>query len=383
MKNSKYPLWFITTFAVFILSAAFYILFIYKTDFLKIYVVYYKPAPLVKTEIFEPIQAGRTIEREPSRKGIFTEEEINWLENNMIGDNTGDNISPLNRYFAENTALYWIWKNTDSPYVGMCHYRRFLSLNDNTHYPLITYPSMRFRHLGIKHLYKYAKEFLHDLELEKKYIMPWFATHDILVAEPLKTNVYEQYKKEHVISDLDKALEIIRQKYPHMYDFAIEYVHSDTGVYPSNLFITRREFLNSYAPWLFSILLPLYDDIKDEIINRDIEQKLGFAYLSERLFTIYIKYHQKFNGLRVKEFPYALASNFFTAPIGSSVLEIKTPEWEDTFVDQKDGRLCSFNNSFHHCGKFTFLPNNILQIDWEEGGSSYFNHVEKNIFRLE
>lgn len=58
-------------------------------------------------------------------------------------------------------------ENTDSPYVGMFHYRRFLSLNDNARYPMLEFPSMRFRHLGLRHLNGFAKEFLHDLELEK------------------------------------------------------------------------------------------------------------------------------------------------------------------------------------------------------------------------
>ena len=58
MKSSKYKLLILSVFATFILCAAAYILFICKTDYLKIFVVYYKPAPLIKTEIFEPIQAA-------------------------------------------------------------------------------------------------------------------------------------------------------------------------------------------------------------------------------------------------------------------------------------------------------------------------------------
>lgn len=110
MKSSKYKLLILSVFAAFILCAAAYILFICKTDYLKIFVVYYKPAPLIKTEIFEPIQGGRAVAETPSRRGTFTPEEINWLKGNMIGDDTGNNISELNRYFAELTALYWIWK---------------------------------------------------------------------------------------------------------------------------------------------------------------------------------------------------------------------------------------------------------------------------------
>lgn len=383
MKSGKSIYYISILSAALILCAAVYILFIYKTDYLKIFIVYYKPAPLVKTEIFEPIQAGRTIADTPSRQGTFTTEEINWLNKHMIGDNTDKNISELNRSFAEITALYWIWQNTNSPFVGMFQYRRFLSLNPNAHYPYVNFPSVRFRHLGLKHLESFAETFLHDLELEKKYILPWFATHDILVAEPIKLNTYQQYKEEHFITDLDAALQIIKQKYPEMYNFAVENLNSDEGFYPSNLFITRRTVLNQYADWLFSILLPLHEKLKDEIASRDTEQKLAFAYLSERLFTIYFRYQQKYKGVRIKEFPFALASNFFEPPAESAYIILKTPQWQDIFIDQKNNRICSFNNPYKNCGKFNFLPQNRLNIKWDDGQVSNFRHLKNNEFELE
>ncbi|MBQ2886620.1 MAG: DUF4422 domain-containing protein [Alphaproteobacteria bacterium] len=383
MKNSKYIFGLTLIFAVFILSSAIYTLFFYKTDYLKIFVVYYKPAPLIKSEIFEPIQGGRAIAHTPSRNGTFTQDEINWLNNNMIGDNTGDNISELNRYFAENSALYWIWKNTNTPYVGMFQYRRLLSINSNHNYPILEFPSMRFIHLGINHLYGFSKEFLRALELEKKFILPWFATHDILISEPIKLNAYKQYQKEHDIKDLHKALNILKQKYPHMYDFAIENLNSEEGIYPSNLIITRREIFNNYAEWLFSIMLPLYEEMKEELQYRNTEQKLAFAYLSERLFTIYFRYHQKHNGLRIKEFPHALASNFFTPPQGNPYIKIKTDNWEDIFLSFDNQRLCGFNNPDYHCGKYEIIPPEKIKVIWDSGKKSTLQLLTPNTFKFE
>ena len=45
-----------------------------------------------------------------------------------LGDDTGDNISELNCYYAELSGVYWVWKNDrNTENVGICHYRRYLT----------------------------------------------------------------------------------------------------------------------------------------------------------------------------------------------------------------------------------------------------------------
>ncbi|EAK5848006.1 DUF4422 domain-containing protein, partial [Campylobacter lari] len=111
----------------------------------KILVGYHKPATLIKNEIFTPIHLGRDLATQASKDGEMSQEDFDWMCENMIGDNTGENISYLNRYFCELTGIYWAWKNYDKlgnpDYIGFAHYRRLLfndkeySINKNMQFP--------------------------------------------------------------------------------------------------------------------------------------------------------------------------------------------------------------------------------------------------------
>ncbi|WP_425475514.1 DUF4422 domain-containing protein [Mesorhizobium quangtriensis] len=78
-----------------------------------IYIAYHKQAPIYAGKPLVPIHVGRALA------------SSNLPD--MIGDDTGDNISARNPCYCELTAHYWAWKNDhDSSFIGLMHYRRFL-----------------------------------------------------------------------------------------------------------------------------------------------------------------------------------------------------------------------------------------------------------------
>lgn len=105
-----------------------------KKPTVKILVGYHRPAVLLKDEVLTPIHLGRALATEASKDGSMSKEDYQWMLDNMIGDDTGENISEENRKYCELTALYWAWKNYDKlgnpDYVGFMQYRRHFIFDD-------------------------------------------------------------------------------------------------------------------------------------------------------------------------------------------------------------------------------------------------------------
>lgn len=105
-----------------------------KKPTVKILVGYHRPAVLLKDEVLIPIHLGRALATEASKDGSMSKEDYQWMLDNMIGDDTGENISEENRKYCELTALYWAWKNYDKlgnpDYIGFMQYRRHFIFDD-------------------------------------------------------------------------------------------------------------------------------------------------------------------------------------------------------------------------------------------------------------
>lgn len=256
----------------------------------QIFIAYHRPYKLLQNEVITPIHAGRTYAEYNKQESLKNYE---WCIQNLIGDDTGNNISYKNKHFCETTITYWIWKNVTAKHVGLMHYRRIFNLapcTDN---------SQPFSYEN----YGYTKQNLEKLMSEYDVILPYKST--------LNISLYEHYVNDHYKQDMDYALMFLENMYPEMVTTAKECMANNSG-YFCNMCFAKKEIFDNYAQWLFSILFNVEKELTNSVFLRDNYQQRVYGFLAERLTNIYFSYLQK-NNIRIKEVPC-----LFIQPLNSS-----------------------------------------------------------------
>lgn len=231
----------------------------------KILVACHKPDSVYEDDVYTPIHVGRAI-------SPYKEEMAN-----MIGDDTGDNISVENPRYCELTAIYWGWKNLkDIDYFGLCHYRRYFQK-------------------------KITNENIQELMSSCDFIV----AKKVAFAQSIKTWLSGSLVSE----DVYILYKVILAKCPDK-KCQIDDFFMSNAIYPCNMFICKKEIFDSYAEWLFDILFTVDKFIKPSSYSR-LKREMG--YLSEVLLTLYIQLH----GYVCKEMP--LISNINTTQVLFSI----------------------------------------------------------------
>ena len=184
----------------------------------------------------------------------------------FLRDDNGDQISARNESFCELTGIYWAWKNLDADYIGMVHYRRYFA----ERLPMSGKSRLAKRNTIERALVKA------DVILPKKRHY-WVETN------------YSQYAHAHHERDLILTKEIILELCPD-YIPAWERVMRKTSGHRFNIFVMKRQLLDSYLKWLFDILFELERRL-DICDYTGIDQRV-FGLLSERLLDVWIDYHR-------------------------------------------------------------------------------------------
>lgn len=253
-----------------------------------IYIVTHQIADLPASDHFVPIQAGRGINPKLA----------------MLGDETGDNISAKNPYYAEITPMYWVWKNATLPdHVGFFHYRRFLNFGKE-------YPEKL--HWSEKVFTDFSQRTHAKFGWDSRTLSKKVTPYDIVtpkreeVLQPPSwdkpTTLYAHYDCLHHIHDLELALEAIEKYYPKYRTVANEVIDDCMACF-CHMYVMKKSVFADYMLWLTTVLGYVEEniDLDSPIYAKETGNQRVFGFLGERLFNIYVEYHKR-AGLKVGEY---------------------------------------------------------------------------------
>lgn len=231
----------------------------------------------------------------PVRCGAVYDERENV---DMLGDDTGDNISEKRMSYCELTVLYWAWKNVDADYYGLSHYRRYISFSEER------IPGAWQRQGFLDSMSKSNLQV--SRLLDEEYIRQRIKSQDMILPTEFEVcdvqtpngsnykNVYDYLtrawenlfvKKE----DIDLTLQVIQKYFPQYYRSATRYMKSKK-FRGFNIFILKKELFDSLCQFEFGVLAKVLPKIDYE--NASTSRKRMPGFLGEMLYSIWT-YHQK------------------------------------------------------------------------------------------
>lgn len=186
-------------------------------------------------------------------------------------DDTGENISSKNPRYSELTALYWAWKNVNADYIGLVHYRRY------------------FRGTGecSTLTYKEASDALANMPV----ILPKRRHY---VIETIDSHYSHTFDHEHLVTTR-RVLEEIHPAYVNAFDAHLR----ERSSHMFNMFVMRRDLLDTYCEWLFPILAEIED--RTDFTNLTAFEARLIGRLSELLLDPWITAEEvQFSEIAVK-----------------------------------------------------------------------------------
>lgn len=175
-------------------------------------------------------------------------------------DNTGDNISDKNCNYSELSALYWAWKNSDKPVIGLEHYRRYLRVSEADLLMLIS---------G---------------EVDVVLPFPMVYTPDI------------SQQRTRWIKETDwQAVKQALQELAPAYAVHVDQIDSQPYYLNYNIIIARKDVLDQYCSFLFPIL-----ERVEELTDGANRHDRYIGYIGEYLCTLYFLMKEKQGEMKIR-----------------------------------------------------------------------------------
>ncbi|MFV0464520.1 MAG: DUF4422 domain-containing protein [Lachnospiraceae bacterium] len=230
-----------------------------KIEHCTIYTVLHKEYHVLQNDLYSPLTVG------------------GFEKEGYLRETSGEHIAYLNSKINECSALYWIWKNTESQFVGLNHYRRYFYNNQIQ---------------------------CDENRLDASTLERLMMESDLLLTEAAELNGFSELQQIKDSID-DQAFKTgyqlmedgIRRHQPsYLEDFYS--VMNGSTMFACNMFVTRREVLDAYCTWLFSFLIEVAEHA--EVAQYDPYSQRVIGFFAERLWTVWLR-KQK---LKIKALPY-------------------------------------------------------------------------------
>jgi hypothetical protein len=226
---------------------------------MKILIAAHKKYKVPTSNIYLPVQVGATL-ADISLQGFAP-------------DDSGTNISALNPYYNELTALYWAKYNlVDEDVIGLVHYRRY-----------------------------FGKRRSHDILdiLSEDDIYSALDKFDVIL--PKQRNYFIENQERHYLNAHENApyfamVDVIAEYYPE-YLSALEKTAKSTKAHLFNMSIMKQADFQAYTDFLFGVLGKVSERVELAAYTGHDQRALGF--LGERLMDVWVSTNQK----SFKEFP--------------------------------------------------------------------------------
>ena len=225
---------------------------------IRIAVAYHKNGIFADNELFIPVQVGAT----------FAKQELGIQK-----DSEGDNISCYNPYCCELSATYWLWKNVEADYYGLCHYRRFFShkepsLGTSVVPNIVYWCSKVISPFVIDARFTIGKSGgipqIEESELKGflNSFSPWLQNHlnnesiDCMCLKKIKMSTYScktKLMKAIGLYNYNKLVQIIKEQHSSFYPYFEKTMH-DNAYNPCNMLIASKVVFEEYAQLMFPIL---------------------------------------------------------------------------------------------------------------------------------
>lgn len=275
----------------------------------------------------------------------------------MQGDDTGDNISSKRMSYNELTVLYWAWKNQKADYMGLCAYRRYLCSKGEGEVQFAEHNAgcwnVDYLDDGTVEKYGLAKKDLeeaikgNDAVFMKKFELSHFG---------LKSN-YEAMSRSsdyHNMADVDCMMDILKKDYPWIYESAKEYMmnYGYSSIYI--IFIMSYELFNKFCEFLFGVLKKVEDKI--DVSGYDQKKYRVFGTLAERLLGIYSIFLESRN-YKVKYLPLIFVKNPNSLSVSESLNDsvVVASNFDNNYVKYFSAFLISCLRYISPSRKYSFV----------------------------